>query len=146
MTSTGVDFNSPFPNSNVIENRPPAGVATLGDEKVRRMSSIPGIAGINEGAMEATEAEKKMGLIEGFRLYPKAVGWSVALSSCIIMEGYDTILLGNLFGFPAFARKFGNYVPAEKGYELTAAWQAGLSNGANVGEVSRTSIQDRDRS
>lgn len=134
MTSTGVDFASPFPNANVVEDRPPENVAVLNDEKVRRMSVIPGIAEISDGAIQATEAEKSMGLIEGFRLYPKAVGWSIALSTCIVMEGYDTILLGNLFGFPAFARKFGNLQP-DGTYQLTAAWQAGLGNGANVGEI-----------
>lgn len=132
----GVDFVSPFPRTNVIEDRPPQNFSPLADEKVRRMSTIPGIAELNEGALQATEAEKKMTLTEGFKLYPKAVGWSVALSTCIIMEGYDTILLGNLFGFPAFARKFGNFIPSENKYELTPAWQASLSNGACIGEVS----------
>jgi SP family general alpha glucoside:H+ symporter-like MFS transporter len=28
-----------------------------------------------------------MSLMEGIRTYPKAVGWSLLISSCIIMEG-----------------------------------------------------------
>jgi len=134
MAATGTDFASAHPHADVIADTPPEDVAVVADEKVRRMSAIPGIAEINDGAITATETEKNMGLIEGFRLYPKAVGWSIALSTCIVMEGYDTILLGNLFGFPAFQRQFGE--PAADGtYQLTAAWQAGLGNGANVGEI-----------
>lgn len=29
-----------------------------------------------------------MTLLQGIRLYPKAVGWSVLISTCIAMEGY----------------------------------------------------------
>jgi SP family general alpha glucoside:H+ symporter-like MFS transporter len=36
-----------------------------------------------------------MTLMQGLRLYPKAIGWSVILSTCIAMEGYDLCLLGN---------------------------------------------------
>lgn len=50
------------------------------------------------------------------------------------MEGFDLILIGNLFGFPAFKRKFGALQP-DGSYELTAAWQTGLSNGTLVGQI-----------
>lgn len=30
-----------------------------------------------------------MTLMQGVRLYPKAIAWSILISSCIIMEGYD---------------------------------------------------------
>ena len=135
MAERGPEFASPFSNTGVIEDVAPHNTAVLNDDKVRRMSAIPGIAEINDGAITATEQEKNMGLLEGFRLYPKAVGWSIALSTCIVMEGYDTILLGNLYAFPAFARKFGQFDATVGKYELTPAWQAGLTNGANVGEV-----------
>lgn len=36
-----------------------------------------------------------MTLLEGLRLYPKAIAWSVLISSCCAMEGYDISLLGN---------------------------------------------------
>jgi len=58
-------------------------------------------------AKAATEKEHKMTLLQGIRLYPKAVFWSVVISSCIVMEGYDISLVGNLYGFPAFNRKYG---------------------------------------
>lgn len=40
-------------------------------------------------AMVAEEAERNLSIRESFRLYPKAVLWSLGISLCIIMEGYD---------------------------------------------------------
>lgn len=36
---------------------------------------------------------------ECLRLYPKAVAFSLIFSTAIIMEGYDTALLGSFWGF-----------------------------------------------
>ena len=49
------------------------------------------------------------------------------------MVGYDTILLGNFYAYPEFAKKYGTYAGPEAGYQLTAAWQAGLNNASGVG-------------
>jgi hypothetical protein len=46
-------------------------------------------------AQRATEKEHKMSLWQGIKLYPKAVGWSILISTCICMEGYDVCLLSN---------------------------------------------------
>lgn len=46
-------------------------------------------------AKTATEKEHKMTLLQGIRLYPKAVAWSLLISTCICMEGYDVCLLSN---------------------------------------------------
>lgn len=37
--------------------------------------------------------------------------------------------------FPQFNHKFGVWDPAKQTYQVPARWQAGLSNGANVGEI-----------
>lgn len=75
-----------------------------------------------------------MSLWQGIKLYPKAVGWSVLISTLIVMEGYDVCLLSNFYGFPQFNKKYGTLLP-DGTYQISAAWQAGLSNGANVGEI-----------
>lgn len=62
-------------------------------------------------AKAATDKEHKMTLMQGIRLYPKAVFWSMIISTCIVMEGYDISLVGNLYGFPAFNRKYGEIGP-----------------------------------
>ncbi|MAD82244.1 MAG: hypothetical protein CL912_04715 [Deltaproteobacteria bacterium] len=46
-------------------------------------------------ARNATDKEHSMTLWQGLKLYPKAVGWSVLISTCIVMEGYDLCLLSS---------------------------------------------------
>lgn len=91
-----------------------------------------------------------MTLLEGLRLYPKAIAWSVLISSCCAMEGYDISLLGNFCkfhpfilwasltciadAFAPFNRKFG--VELDDGtWQVPARWQTGLSNGAQCGQI-----------
>lgn len=80
----------------------------------------------NEEAQHAADDEKSMGLIQAIKLYPKAVGWSVVLSSALIMEGYDLALLGSLYGSPQFNRKYGVLNPASGKYSVPASWQSAL--------------------
>jgi SP family general alpha glucoside:H+ symporter-like MFS transporter len=106
------------------------------DGPIRRTSlTPPGVKGISHEASVATRAEHEMTLWQGLKLYPKAVGWSMLLSTAIVMEGYDVVLLGSFYAFPEFQKKYGVLQPDGKSYQLTAAWQSGLSNGAQVGEI-----------
>jgi SP family general alpha glucoside:H+ symporter-like MFS transporter len=89
---------------------------------------------VTRNAKTATDKEHKMTLLQGLKLYPKAVGWSLLISTCIAMEGYDVCLLSNFYGFPQFNKKYGQQLP-DGTYQVPAPWQAGLSNGANVGEI-----------
>ncbi|KAH8721754.1 general substrate transporter [Ilyonectria robusta] len=50
------------------------------------------------------------------------------------MEGFDVVLLNNLFAYPPFQKKFGELQP-DGSYQLTAAWQSGLSNGTLCGQI-----------
>ncbi|KAK9251214.1 hypothetical protein V1507DRAFT_482535 [Lipomyces tetrasporus] len=85
-------------------------------------------------AKDATAFEHQMTAREAFKIYPKAVMWSVLLSLAIVMEGYDTLLLGSFYALPAFVKKFGTLQP-DGSYSVPAPWQAGLSNGAQVGAI-----------
>jgi SP family general alpha glucoside:H+ symporter-like MFS transporter len=85
-------------------------------------------------AKMATEKEHNMTLLQGIKLYPKAIAWSMLISTLIVMEGFDIALINNLYGFQAFNQKFGVQQP-DGTWQIPAAWQAGLSNGANVGEI-----------
>jgi SP family general alpha glucoside:H+ symporter-like MFS transporter len=85
-------------------------------------------------ARNATTKEHNMTLMQGVKLYPKAIAWSILISTCIVMEGYDVCLLNNFFGFPQFKRKYGEQLPNGT-WEIPARWQAGLSNGVVVGEI-----------
>ncbi|GAB7355748.1 hypothetical protein MBLNU459_g6437t1 [Dothideomycetes sp. NU459] len=85
-------------------------------------------------AARATEAEHSMSLLQALKTYPKAVGWSILLSTAIVMEGFDLVLINSLFALPAFQKKFGS-MTKDGSYQVSAAWQTGLSNGALVGEI-----------
>lgn len=89
---------------------------------------------VTDDAQKATAAEHSMTLLQGLKTYPKAVGWSVLLSTAIVMEGFDLVLINSLFALPAFQKEFGTQ-GADGSYQVSAAWQTGLSNGALVGEI-----------
>lgn len=40
-----------------------------------------------------------MKLSHAFKVYPKAIGWSMVLSSCLIMEGFGTAVVGSCKSF-----------------------------------------------
>lgn len=48
-----------------------------------------------QGAFAAASKEKQMTLLQGIKLYPKAIFFSVIISTCIVMEGYDVSLINN---------------------------------------------------
>lgn len=58
-------------------------------------------------AKRASDSEQSMSLMQGIRLYPKAIAWSVLISTCIAMEGYDIALVNNFYAFETFNRKYG---------------------------------------
>lgn len=98
-----------------------------------------------EHARAAAAKEQKMTLMQGVRLYPKAIFWSVIISTCIVMEGYQISLVNNFCepahhpslhvqptdispdAFPQFNEKYGKQLPSGE-WEVPAPWQAGLSN------------------
>ncbi|KAI9934714.1 hypothetical protein ASPWEDRAFT_175441 [Aspergillus wentii DTO 134E9] len=99
-----------------------------------RRDSTTSMSKIIEDAKNATDKERKMTLLQGIKTYPKAVAWSVIISTCIAMEAYDISLVNNFYAFPQFNRKYGELM-ADGTYQVPARWQAGLSNGAYVGEI-----------
>ncbi|KAG9185674.1 hypothetical protein G6011_07005 [Alternaria panax] len=80
------------------------------------------------------EVERSMSLCEGIRLYPKAITWSVLLSMTLIMEGFSTILVPNLFAMQPFRKQFGSLQPNGR-YEISADWQSALVNGGLAGQI-----------
>jgi SP family general alpha glucoside:H+ symporter-like MFS transporter len=121
--------------SGVNDNFNPGGTALKpSDTAIRKMSVIHNdLPQLLQEAKEATTSEKKMTILQAFRTYPKAVMFSMILSTAIVMEGYDVVLLANFYAFPAFTKKYG-VLTKDGTYQVPARWQAGLSNGAGVGE------------
>lgn len=90
-------------------------------------SSADKEAGILNHAKAATEKERNMTLLQGIKLYPKAIAWSLLISTCIVMEGYDISLISNFYAFPQFNRKYG--VPGDDGkYQVPASVSSPFSN------------------
>lgn len=87
-----------------------------------------------DAAQAANIAEHELTVRQALRTYKWAVAWSLLISTSIIMEGYDTILIGNFLGYPAFRNQFGEY-SAPSGYQVSANWQSGLSAGSQAGAI-----------
>jgi MFS transporter, SP family, general alpha glucoside:H+ symporter len=105
------------------------------DTVSRRASlAVENFAGLSIEAKDATTKEHQMGFLQAIKLYPKAVGWSILLSTAIVMEGYDIVLLNTFYGLPRFNQKYGVGSP-DGTYTVPAAWKSGLSNGALCGEI-----------
>lgn len=122
---------------NNVDDGYHANVLQASDSTFRRMSvanqALPAL--LNE-AKEGTAAEKNMSIMQALRTYPKAVMFSIVLSTAIVMEGYDVLLLANLYAYGPFQQRYGSKTndPLNP-YQIPAPWQAGLSNGANIGEI-----------
>ncbi|KAJ9111204.1 hypothetical protein QFC22_006579 [Naganishia vaughanmartiniae] len=95
---------------------------------------IAGYTDLIKDAAQADQIEHEMGVRQALRIHKKAVFWSMALSSALIMEGYDVVLIASFYGHPAFLKKFG--VPGPEGKNIIpAAWQSGLGNGSSAGGI-----------
>ncbi|KAJ4263338.1 hypothetical protein NW762_006156 [Fusarium torreyae] len=110
------------------------------DEKIARVSQDDNVSShttVKDASMakQAAEEEHNLTFLQAIRRYPKAVMWSVLLSTAIIMEGYDIVLIGSFFAQPAFRQKYGDYQPETDTWQITASWQNGLSNAVSVGTI-----------
>jgi SP family general alpha glucoside:H+ symporter-like MFS transporter len=122
-------------NSSIAEVPVDSNALHMEDTVVRRASeAVPGFAELSSDAKNATSKEHQMGFMQALKLYPKAVGWSILLSTAVIMEGYDVVLLSSFYALPQFNKKYGVLTP-DGTYTVPAPWKSGLSNGALCGEI-----------
>jgi MFS transporter, SP family, general alpha glucoside:H+ symporter len=132
MAATGSSHISAIRDEDVIE----VGTGATSSAVHRLNETNTKFIALSGEAKLATEEEKSMTVLEALRLYPRAVGWSVLFSTAIAMEGYDLALISAFNAYPTFQRKFGHPSHKKPGtYQISAPWQAGLSNGARVGEI-----------
>jgi hypothetical protein len=61
-----------------------------GIEQIKAHEEI--IQSAKAGAMK----EQNMTLLQGIKLYPKAILWSMLISTCIVMEGFDMALVNTM--------------------------------------------------
>jgi SP family general alpha glucoside:H+ symporter-like MFS transporter len=129
-TYTHVEHRLVAPTTSLGDN-------TLGvdDEALSKLSAeLPDFANLIEKAQRASNFEHNLTNRDAFKLFPKAICFSFILSLAVIMEGYDTSLLGSFYAYPTFREKFGVKTP-NNGYQVTSNWQTGLQNGTNIGQI-----------
>jgi SP family general alpha glucoside:H+ symporter-like MFS transporter len=115
---------------------------------------LSGVTGMDQErvvhAFEAAEVEKAMPFRQAVSTFWRGGLFSMVLSLALVMEGYDTGLVGrrrsvariradrvqlkSFYGQPEFLKKFGSLDPNGKLY-IPANWQAALSNAVSAGEV-----------
>jgi hypothetical protein len=103
----------------------PTGTATTMGEETEQSAHKTAAQKMNNDARLATEKEHNMTLWQGIKLYPKAVAWSLLISTCIAMEGYDLCLLSNFYGFPQFNR-YVIRLSLPKICQVTAVFHSGI--------------------
>ncbi|KAL1893347.1 hypothetical protein Sste5346_006525 [Sporothrix stenoceras] len=86
-------------------------------------------------ARDGHEADAKLTLLEAVKKYKKACFWALFLSTSLIMEGYDLVIITSFYGQTQFKERFGTVDPATGDKLITAPWQSGLSNSSVVGQL-----------
>lgn len=94
---------------------------------------------VAQAVHDATNTEHELGIWDAIKCYKPALCWSLVFSTAVIMEGYDTNLISNFFALPAFLLRYGDWVgfspETPVGYQMTPAWQAGLSQSGGAGAI-----------
>ncbi|OAP59148.1 hypothetical protein AYL99_06446 [Fonsecaea erecta] len=94
---------------------------------------------LDRAALNHSHFEHSLTVREAIKAYPMAVFWSLAVSTCVIMEGFDSILVPNFYAYPTFQRKYGEFVgvteQTKSGYQLSATWMAAIGTASGVGAV-----------
>jgi MFS transporter, SP family, general alpha glucoside:H+ symporter len=86
-------------------------------------------------AEESDAADRQLKIFEAVKKYKKAVFWAAFLSTSLIMEGYDVVIITSFYAQTQFQNRFGVVDPATGNKLITPQWQSGLSNSALVGQL-----------
>jgi SP family general alpha glucoside:H+ symporter-like MFS transporter len=78
-------------------------------------------------AKHASDEEHAQTLFQAISANHRAVIRSMLISRSIVMEGYDVVLIGDLFGDPQFAQRYGTDYGSNTGWQISAPWQSGLT-------------------
>lgn len=79
------------------------GYAHLRDDSEQQVEYEPSTKDVE---VTTTELEENIDLFRAIRKWPKVALWSIALSSTILLGGFDSVLVSNVASMPVF-----QYVP-----------------------------------
>ncbi|KAJ9494576.1 hypothetical protein H2202_010008 [Exophiala xenobiotica] len=86
-------------------------------------------------AQESDAADRLLTIRQALHKYKKAVFWAMFLSTSLVMEGYDLVIITSFYGQTQFQNRFGVEDPSTGKKAIPASWQSGLSNSALVGQL-----------
>ncbi|KAM7211022.1 alpha-glucosides permease MPH3 [Rhypophila decipiens] len=92
------------------------------------------LAEYKAGAIDAENAELRMGVLEAVRLYPMASLWAFVMSCTIIMESYCVFLMGAFVAMDQFKLEYGVIDQYGK-RQIEASWQSALQMGGPLGAI-----------
>jgi hypothetical protein len=112
-------------NDVATENHP--------EEKAKDFQYPQNGIGISEKVLVVDAAigfavEKELGPWEAVKAYPNAILWALVMAACVIMEGYDTALLGSFFACRQLLR-------SNDSFKLTRSKRRFRSNLGNLLEL-----------
>ncbi|KAJ0415382.1 general substrate transporter [Aspergillus carlsbadensis] len=105
------------------------------DRQVEEVQRAGAQADLIRQAQESDEADRKLTVRQAVVKYKKAVLWAMFLSTSLVMEGYDLVLVSSFYGQTQFKERFGVYDEASNQKLIPAEWQSGLANSALVGQL-----------
>ncbi|EAW12296.1 putative MFS alpha-glucoside transporter [Aspergillus clavatus NRRL 1] len=106
------------------------------DNDLRNFSpGNPGVLELIHYAQESDAADRRLTIRQAFLKYKKAVFWAMFLSTSLIMEGYDLVIITSFYGQSQFIERFGVFSAKTGTKVIPAAWQSGLSNSSIVGQL-----------
>ncbi|KAF3076096.1 Maltose permease MAL61 [Trichoderma lentiforme] len=95
----------------------------------------PDIVQLIHHAQQSDAADRLLTIREALSKYKRAVFWAMFLSTSLIMEGYDLVIITSFYGQTQFQDRFGQVDPSTGKKYISAPWQSGLSNSSLVGQL-----------
>ncbi|OJJ42780.1 hypothetical protein ASPZODRAFT_155048 [Penicilliopsis zonata CBS 506.65] len=95
----------------------------------------PEVAELVRHAQESDAADRLLTVRQALSKYKKAVFWAMFLSTSLVMEGYDLVIITSFYGQNQFIDRFGVISPKTGTKAIPAKWQTGLSNSSIVGQL-----------
>ncbi|KAI0377241.1 putative MFS alpha-glucoside transporter [Hypomontagnella monticulosa] len=97
--------------------------------------SDPHVVELIHDAQQSDADDRKLTVMEAVKKYKKALFWAMFLSTSLIMEGYDLVIITSFYGQTQFKERFGVWDEGTGERLITPEWQSGLSNSALVGQL-----------
>ena len=136
--SKGQQFPATTPVVNLIMDGPTAlNVLTLSTEQTPHSGAgdDPHLSDLNARARRAIEAEHSSSISSAFFKHPWACFWSLAMTMCVVMFGYDTTLVNSFYAYPSFIEKFGVYDEKTGAKAITTHWMTSINVSLSCGEL-----------